>query len=77
MAIFVSVLVNVAVGYYVYKDTWIDQYILPLLHLDQPDFHPLAMAILKWTDFMPLELLVPLFVQPDHDLCKSWTLFGI
>ena len=29
----------------------IDQYILPLLQSDQPDFHPLAMAILKVAGF--------------------------
>ena len=49
VAIFVSVLANVQGT--MFTKTLIDQYILPLLQSDQPDFHPLAMAILKVAGF--------------------------
>lgn len=45
VCIFVSVLANVQGT--MFTKTLIDQYILPLLQTDVPDFHPLAMAILK------------------------------
>ena len=49
VAIFVSVLANVQGT--MFTKILIDQYILPLLQSDQPDFHPLAMAILKVAGF--------------------------
>lgn len=45
VCIFVSVLANVQGT--MFTKTLIDQYIIPLLNTDAPDFHPLAMAILK------------------------------
>ena len=49
VAIFVSVLANVQGT--MFTKTLIDQYILPLLKSDKPDFHPLAMAILRVAGF--------------------------
>ena len=49
VAIFVSVLANVQGT--MFTKTLIDQYILPLLKSDHPDFHPLAMAILRVAGF--------------------------
>lgn len=45
VCIFISVLANVQGT--MFTKTLIDQYIMPLLQTDTPDFHPLAMAILK------------------------------
>ena len=49
VCILVSVLANVQGT--LFTKTLIDQYILPLLKADQPDFHPLAMAILRVAGF--------------------------
>ena len=49
ICIFASVLANVQGT--MFTKTLIDQYIVPLLKSDAPDFHPLAMAILKVAGF--------------------------
>ena len=49
IGIVVSVLANVQGT--MFMKTLIDQYIMPLLKSDTPDFHPLAMAILKVAGF--------------------------
>ena len=49
MLIFVSVLANVQGTMFIQK--LIDDYITPMLTMDVPDYHPLAMAILRVAGF--------------------------
>ena len=49
ICIFISVLANVQGT--MFMKTLIDEYIMPLLKSDTPDFHPLSMAILKVAGF--------------------------
>ena len=56
IGIFVSVLANVQGT--MFMKTMIDDYIVPLLQADVPDFRPFAMAIYGLPVFMQLELPV-------------------
>ena len=57
IGIVVSVLANVQGT--MFMKTLIDQYIMPLLKAETPDFHPLAMAILRVACFYAIPTCLP------------------
>ena len=64
----VSVLANVQGT--MFMKTLIDQYIMPMLQSETPDFHPLAMAILRVACLLCNRGGVHIYVQPSDDLCE-------
>ena len=69
IGIVVSVLANVQGT--MFMKTLIDQYIMPLLKAETPDFHPLAMAILRVACFLCHRCGMYLYIQSSDDLRES------
>lgn len=72
IGIVVSVLANVQGT--MFTKTLIDQYIMPLLRSKTPDFHPLAMAILRVACFYAVGVGCTYMYNRPYDLCKPGNL---